>query len=476
MSGKKSLVNSTNIWNPVCKVRSEWDYKWKMPIANILGRKIVTFLTMFTIMMIFMGCSPTSTASTAPSIMQEYYNSPNQLAQQEWLAFLDNYDKDRSLLKANNNNESNIPKDYFAYNCYTWDMVNEVDAIRDKYGLDLLTKQELIQHGEETLFLDRIGIESIFRDDAKAETTYRGGYYYSEGTFDIACVVTLTGEDAEWGYQVAPSYRYSLKKYFDPVCVHIESSSNSEQWVYTTAGGDEVLITLDDNNGSILCDQGEAFVVVEMYFGGKSNFKERIDKKALEQIADIFDFSISPQPVSNAVNETDPNSLASNSSQPVEANSTYSFADCIRKYLDTSYYPEEPVYALMDLNNDGIAELIVKNFQADGIPYLDIFTEKENNVFQLDDIAVNYICENKILEVYIKTDNIERHEYYQLVSDGFTLIDSVSFKKASQKWIRVLDGSWKAPSVEISESEAHEIISSYDRVNLEMKPCSEFIH
>ena len=62
----------------------------------------------------------------------------NQEALAEWNSFCRDYDPDGTIVTANDNNELGIPNPYYIpYGCYSWDMVDKLDEIVQKYDLKL---------------------------------------------------------------------------------------------------------------------------------------------------------------------------------------------------------------------------------------------------------------------------------------------------------------------------------------------------
>lgn len=246
---------------------------------------------------------PADTAHTEPPAIhksttylsvQGYKDSPNNQALKEWLDFCEAYDTDRTLMKANNRNESNVPAHYLGYGCYTQDMADKLDEILEKYGLAMLTNENLIQYGESQRWLDALHIDGLFRKDVNAEFTYVSGWFYSEGTFQMNCDLRLTQEDAAWTYTAFPCYSYSVKKCLDPTYLSVGDVDSYEQWKYTASDGNEVLLALNSKRAIIVCEQDDAFITVYMQAYSDPNSSERMSKLALEQIAETFDFSICP--------------------------------------------------------------------------------------------------------------------------------------------------------------------------------------
>ena len=71
--------------------------------------------------------------------LQGYNGSPEQQALREWLDFKEQYDPDGTLMKENNMNESGVPEQYYiTYDCYTFEMMDKLNEILDKYHLNAL--------------------------------------------------------------------------------------------------------------------------------------------------------------------------------------------------------------------------------------------------------------------------------------------------------------------------------------------------
>lgn len=135
----------------------------------------------------------------------------NQAALAEWLEFNEHYDTDGALAAANNRNESEIPEPYhLTYSCYTWEMVDALDAIIEKYDLMLLEPYIVVQQGEADILFEALKIGNIHREEGPGRVLYNSGYFYPEGTFSISAEVTLT--DSEWSYVNYADVRYSRKE------------------------------------------------------------------------------------------------------------------------------------------------------------------------------------------------------------------------------------------------------------------------
>lgn len=448
------LVLSMNILLYGCSTASkEYSASKQIQENGIPTTEITPHTTMLT----------NTTESDDFSLITDFINS-NYFAMQEWKAFEDSYDKDRSLLKANDNNESGIPDDYlYIYGCYTWDMVNKVDTLLNQFDLQLLTNLKVVQADEDPSLLQQLNIDGILRNETDIE--YLGGYFYKEGTFSISSCFQLTHADATWKHPIIATYRYSIKEYFDPAYPSIDNLQGYTQWEHILSDGTKVLLALNDEHAVILCNRNNAIITVEMSSNYSQNSDERINQTVLEQIAEVLDFSVTPQ-INHATTEQEKNAPADNYALK------NAFSECISQYLDTSYYPIEPMYLFSDLNNDNAAELIIRNTHEDGTPYLDIYSEKNGCVFQMNLVLINYICNGNIVEEYSTKEGREKHLFYKVGSDGLVLIDSLEYDPTLRQWTWAKDASWGISSTVISEAEALSMISDYARIDLQMTPCS----
>ena len=124
---------------------------------------------------------PTQWISSQLSL-QGYNGSPEQLALREWLDFKEQYDPDNILLKENNMNESGVPEQYnITYDCYTFEMMDKLNEILDKYHLKPLGTWIYFDRWETSLFYEALRLDSLCRSDADVQGM--AGYFSPEGSF-----------------------------------------------------------------------------------------------------------------------------------------------------------------------------------------------------------------------------------------------------------------------------------------------------
>ena len=191
--------------------------------------------------------------------LQGFEGSKNYEAFQEWKTFLDSYDSDRSILNASNDFYLECPEEYYSYGCYSWEMVDKVAEICEKYGLDPLGKPWVYRQSEH--LFEAVGIETVFSDTGTPEESPFSGYCYNDGTFEMEGNITLTGQ---WNYTVGYSLRSVQKTSFDGVYSSVGDLDTYEQWEYTMKDGTTVLLALQDE-GRIIVDREDCFVVVTAF-------------------------------------------------------------------------------------------------------------------------------------------------------------------------------------------------------------------
>lgn len=152
-------------------------------------------------------------------------------------------------MTANDNNELGIPNPYYIpYGCYSWEMVNKLDEIVQRYDLKLLSSDVGCQSYESSVLFSSLGIDGVFHGDVE----YLAGYFYPEGTFNIALL--FQPDTDQWPYEDnLAEYYYSVKEYFDPVYYEVADLENCTQWNYTRSDGRTVLLVMNDEWARIHC-------------------------------------------------------------------------------------------------------------------------------------------------------------------------------------------------------------------------------
>lgn len=411
----------------------------------------------------------------------------HQEALAEWLAFQESYDQDGSLMAANDNNESGVPEPYyFIYDCYTWDMVDKLEEIADKYNLHLLGTDVNLQYYESQVLFDALKIDGLIHKDAPIDVEYLSSYFYPEGTFDMDFQISSANKPLY--DELLVSIRYSLKDYFDPVISSLDGDiQDYEQWNYTCKDGTALLLIMNAESARIYADLPNAFISIHINTAIQD---VSITKAQLEEIAEYFDFSIQPQAADLAGVEQ----LLEKARKDYEADKAavnqslynHGYATYIQQMLEkagTPSFPEDAkymTYALHDVNGDGLEELIVCGYGA----LYDIISTRDGESFHYFDAndlpatPVVYPCENNIIEIYDSMTG--SHYYFKAEAEGASFLVGLCTNQniENPQWGRLSDFPHPDPSQRnleaITAEEANNIIASYQRIELDWKPITEY--
>ena len=230
-------------------------------------------------------------------------NTPAAKAAREWYEFTDNYDPDLEIKKSVWGNIPDFGDKYYGYDLYTQEMKDKLDEILDKYDLKLRGK--LIEFETPKRMLQAMDIESLLNPDTGAKLDIEFPYrYYENGVMYLNAVLTLPGENGDETVRVF--LNYLPKDCFIPDTA-VLTEAQWEEWNYTTAGGDDVLILRAEESSSawLLCDTGSSTTSIsvdvlrdmseEVIDGVPVVQYEMMPKELLERLADAIDFSLQPR-------------------------------------------------------------------------------------------------------------------------------------------------------------------------------------
>ena len=444
-------------------------------------KKITLIAAVITLMMFLMGCAwvvmrlQHMTTDAPPftdywgeerSIisLQGFEGSKNYEAFQEWQTFLDSYDQDRSILNVSNDFYLECPEAYYSYECYSWEMVDKIREICEKYDLEPLGKPWVFRRSEH--LFEAVGIETVFSGTATPKDSPFSGYCFNDGTFEMEGDITLTGQ---WNYTVGYSLRSVQKTSFDGVYSSVGDLDTYEQWEYTMKDGTTVLLALQDE-GRVIVDKEDCFVVVTA-FGTPEDVFAPIphDRAFLEAFCEAFDFSYQTQRV-----DTDKAYALQCEEEP------HTYAALIQYMLEEQSveYPNLK-YALIDINGDGVEELLL---QSENSPVLPKYDFDENMIFTAigtwDGELVYfigggylYLCQGNVVEILSPFDDKEEWHSYYSYDRQFRQEPVMGIYRMDGKLFQSVMGS---EYVGITETEVENIIAQYPRMDIEFKPACEF--
>lgn len=230
-----------------------------------------------------------------------FRGTPTYLAHKEWEEFCAEYDQDKQILYASDEDGFERPARYDGYFVYSQEMMDKVDEIAEKYNLNVLGEAAYFQRYESSVFYQATGIDSLLVPESEISLISEGGYFYEAGNFKVYYDMTLPYTDGQWPHEMHNSMYYSQKDNFDTVVFLIDEDDSPTEWYYTTASGAEVLIISTNHGARVFHDREDAVICVTIEnfyqydFNEYTNEYEKLTvmtKEQLEEVVDQIDFSI----------------------------------------------------------------------------------------------------------------------------------------------------------------------------------------
>lgn len=228
--------------------------------------------------------------------------SPGYQAAKEWFEFLQTYDPDGSIRKEAFQGDPEIlfPDTYLSYHTYSQEMVDKLNELADKYGLQLLsTPMEFSSTGKLTRVLS---IDHVLLPGSTVEAFLDGGACYPQGNFWLSMNLNMPQGPDMWQYTVYGILQYCRKDCLSPEVAYLDQGKALTEWNYKTASGATVLIVKEqEGDAYFFCDCGDATYVFEF----RAGFDPETDipdferawmtDRQIEQIADALDWNLRPQ-------------------------------------------------------------------------------------------------------------------------------------------------------------------------------------
>ncbi|SMC37605.1 hypothetical protein [Papillibacter cinnamivorans] len=212
--------------------------------------------------------------------LQGYSGSDEYKAAAEWAAFLENYDKDGTLLAKVGNGPTGLDEKYNLYYVYTQEMADKLEEITGKYGLSLHRTLTIAESAEELFELAGTG------DFLGEGHTRWGGYVYEDGTFHIDGRVLLPS-----GVNIDYQLMDCVKGSFTDTLLNIGDAGSYTEWPYETSSGVQVTLALGPAKALVIADLPGSFATVNV-LAGAEEYSGGLTAADLEAIADTFDFSM----------------------------------------------------------------------------------------------------------------------------------------------------------------------------------------
>lgn len=406
-----------------------------------------------------------------------YVDSPGYRATQEWLAFENSYDKDRTLLQNADSDDYELPQDYYAYLCYTQEMQDKIDEICGKYGLELAGPLYFADHTEEVL--TAVMVPSIANVDSHSDLALEGGRYYRSGSFLLNGTLQHRFEDRQNVDTVMFSYSCDKKNVFFPGYITTEDMDTFDVWEYTAWDGAQLLLAQNKERGLILADTGDCFTSIVLYFSLGEVIE--VDNPGLrtdmEEIADAFAYNI--QPKAPGLQWLDnPNGLYS-----WESSRTYDeyFSHWMSGSVGSEAYSPDYQQKFVDLDEDGTDEMLIWNIRT-GVVY-EVVTRVDGelqciysgDIFLTEDSTRMYLCQGNTLEKALHGELYGRqwNEYHRMEDQQLMPVEVVMEGNDGKFYWSESGGASSLMWKEISESEYNAVRSKYVRIPGTLEEQSE---
>lgn len=401
---------------------------------------------------------------------------PVHQAVAEWFAFLETYDPDGKL-KDNDPDDPEIPNVYeMNYHCYTLDMAKKVDEIAAKYGLKLLDDSVLFQQWQSDIFFEETGIDSFLLPNSGAAISNAAGLYYPPYNFDMDFKLSTEVLDSK----LSASVRYARKDYFPSVYKMGFDLNAFTQWDYTAPDGTQLLLAMSKKGECyIIAQQENAMLIVQINGNlSGSNYPdadEILTKAQLEDIADLFDYSITPQAADMAaVKQRMEEADAAYYEEPVYEPVKYgSFTEFIKS--NYTLPNQDLQYTFFDMTGDGVEELLIGR---DG-GFTSWVTLQNGEVQRKSAIYTNYLCEGGVMERYFLHEISEVRSYFAPRSE--TVIADLAYNEPAFLYVSRVRDQWSTstdgtPATRryITQEEAQAIIDQYPRIDLAWMPFMDY--
>lgn len=199
--------------------------------------------------------------------------SPEFRANAQWMDYL-------ASVGVSAGDEAPADGSYALYSVYSPEMAEQLESIASAYGLRLHTSQQDFYSEEELYSL--VGTAPFLTDCAAIS-----GYVYEDGSFQ--------GDGTAMAGRL---YEYQLGRYvkgsFSEVTLNVGNVADYAEWIYTTASGVDVQLSMGPDRCVLLADLPSSFVAVNLLGGERGNtlfMPDPVTREELEAFADLFDFS-----------------------------------------------------------------------------------------------------------------------------------------------------------------------------------------
>lgn len=392
--------------------------------------------------------------------VQGFADSPNQQAVKEARDYLESIDEEAVS---------------------DWEKKEQVARIAEKHGLKMLSDGISVPYDQSQILLDALEFSGVCIDRPYAQVEYWAGIFHPEGTFNLVVDIQPDGEEMEWPYVIHADFQYYRKGYFKYYYAAVENLDRFQEWEYTMSDGGTALLAMGEEDALILAQREDGYFCVR--FDSRTGI-DRMTRELMEQIADLFDFSIQPHTLTQAEMDgvrAEVEALEEAAQQEslrfhAEYEASFkkeSFAAWVRQTLEktTEEGARDLGYAFYDIDGNGVDDLLIGR---DGYCTA-IYWEVEGEATLFSNAAVwLYPCENQVIGYGVFPGDTD---YYFSKADngvhqGLSHIQYLPGHPEGE--YRQYDLTQWGVYTHITEEEFDGIYNSYQRIPLTLQPLTEY--
>lgn len=409
--------------------------------------------------------------------VQSFSDSPNQRATKEWREYTDSFELEYFFNLPEEVGRA-VPEGYSNYGCRTPEMMEKLDEIAEKYGLELMGESIYTNQDHVTILLDALNLTELLHPQTYAEVKFDSAGIYQYGSFQLGVDIVLD-ESFDWPYYVMADLHYSTKGYFDPYTIRLRDLDTVQEWEYTLVDGKTALLALDQETALILVEGETGFFAMD--FDSQMGI-DRLTPEMMERIADLFNFSMVPHKptekeweATKAAFHTAEEQDLQNYNAWIEENRAddrkEGYDPWVRQTLENSREIENLGYAFYDIDGNGTQELLIGR---DGYCTA-IYWERDGKTEQFANSGENlYVCEDGKV-VFVLMPGKEEYNFVQLKNGTFIGLGGVQHTPGNPKGeYRTSDPERWGKYIYISKEEYEETLSAYKRIPISFVPLTEY--
>lgn len=210
--------------------------------------------------------------------LQGLPESPEFRANAAWMDYLAGQDLEKAAAEAEKSGA--LPQGYEFYTVYSQEMADQLEAIARDNDLALHTDARDFYSAAD--LYAALGTDPFISGCAAVS-----GYVYEDGSFQADGTNVA---DKCYEYQLG----YYRKGTFSEVTLNVGDAEKYEEWIYTTASGVDVQLSMSSDRCVLLADLPDGFAAVNLLGGTAGNsvfMPEPVTAEELQAFADQFDFS-----------------------------------------------------------------------------------------------------------------------------------------------------------------------------------------